>query len=124
MTKRTRRTAVMSSSHLLLLRRGRNHALEAEIGNQIAVVLVVVANLADERPGARHLPAAEWILDQLAGRGIRERCVGAVAIGDGIGGGLHNGRLGPGSLLEVVLGKRTLLPPRGRAGLIAVARHV
>src|SRR4029079_7053835 len=99
----------------------RDEALQPEIGHQIAVVLVVVADLADQRVRPRHLARAERRLHHAAERRVGCRGERAVAIGDGVGRRLENLGAGLRVLLEVVLGERRLLPLRRGAEDVAGA---
>src|SRR4051812_46262462 len=101
-------------------RRRRDDAVHAEVGDQVAVVFVVVSDLQDQRRGA----GAAAALDGLRGSRIGQRREHAVTVSDGIGRRLGDRRASLGILLEVILGVGRLFSLGRGADLVARAGDV
>ena len=87
-------------------------------------MLVVVADLAQQRGDARHLiAAAEWRVHLLTGTGVGQLRERGVAVRDGVGGHLEDLGLGRQLFLERVFLERDDLVARRLAEVVARAGH-
>src|SRR3954463_12982308 len=101
-------------------RRRRDDAVHAEVGDQVAIVLVVVPDLQDQSRRAGAVTA----FDVLRGSRISQRREYAVAVRNGIARRLGDRRASLGILFEVILCKRRLLSLGRGANLVARAGDV